>query len=391
MGVTTNRRDMIERAALQAGALVDGAGVRAMAGVSEMPGTGAQMLRSLLGHELVASHALMMQLTAKTSRFLALIAAERTPEEQDRGCRQTVQLTAAIARLTDRYRLGLMGLARLEQQTAKEARRRAADLAAGDPDEGHPADDCPGGGSKDLAKLLAAMAAETRSAACELDKAKPNGSGSSGTAPAAASRGRLKHGNPSGDFAKAPRCGARTRASHACGQPAPWPTAAAACMAAAAPAPARPKVSPDAGPPGSSMAAGRPRSSTSSRPPPATAALSAPSRAPPTRCRRRNPSDPPHAKRGPTPTQGRAVVSHHQCRCTRGPWFRKAAGERRWPFVNIDLIDLPHAKRAPGDTPDGTGNRPLVWQDDRHLRWLGWNGSGDRHPIRCRRRPDLSL
>ncbi len=33
-------------------------------------------------------------------------------------------------------------------------------------------------------------------------------------------RGRLKHGNPSGDYAAAPRCGGRARAGHACQQPA---------------------------------------------------------------------------------------------------------------------------------------------------------------------------
>ena len=35
-----------------------------------------------------------------------------------------------------------------------------------------------------------------------------------------AARGRLKNGNPAGDFLKAPRCGARTRAGCACRQPA---------------------------------------------------------------------------------------------------------------------------------------------------------------------------
>jgi hypothetical protein len=35
-----------------------------------------------------------------------------------------------------------------------------------------------------------------------------------------ANRGRLRHGNPSGDFLAAPRCGARTRAGCACRQPA---------------------------------------------------------------------------------------------------------------------------------------------------------------------------
>ncbi|MFN0315329.1 MAG: HGGxSTG domain-containing protein, partial [Burkholderiales bacterium] len=33
-------------------------------------------------------------------------------------------------------------------------------------------------------------------------------------------RGRLRHGNPSGDYAKAPRCGARTRTGGCCRQPA---------------------------------------------------------------------------------------------------------------------------------------------------------------------------
>ena len=217
--VTSTNREMIERAASQARSLVDGAGVLAMAGVAEMPGAGAQMLRALLGHELVASHALMMQLTGKTPQFLALIGTDHTPEEQDRGCRQTVQLTAAIARLIDRYRLGLTGLARLEQQAAKETHRGAAGLAAGGPDDGDPEDDGPRGGRQDIAKLLAAMAAETRTAARELNRIAPDGS-SIGAAMPGARRGRLKYGNPSGDFAKAPRCGARTRAGHPCGQPA---------------------------------------------------------------------------------------------------------------------------------------------------------------------------
>ena len=33
-------------------------------------------------------------------------------------------------------------------------------------------------------------------------------------------RGRLRHGNPPGDYAKAPRCGARTRNGGCCRQPA---------------------------------------------------------------------------------------------------------------------------------------------------------------------------
>src|SRR5262245_2616983 len=40
------------------------------------------------------------------------------------------------------------------------------------------------------------------------------------TTPVLLRRGRLRHGNPSGDFLAAPRCGACTRAGHPCRQPA---------------------------------------------------------------------------------------------------------------------------------------------------------------------------
>jgi hypothetical protein len=49
------------------------------------------------------------------------------------------------------------------------------------------------------------------------------GATDAGAAPAAverSNRGRLKYGNPSGDYMRAPRCGARTRAGCACRQPA---------------------------------------------------------------------------------------------------------------------------------------------------------------------------
>ena len=48
---------------------------------------------------------------------------------------------------------------------------------------------------------------------------EPAGQASDSSAPAVR-RGRLRHGNPPGDYAAAPRCGAKARAGHTCRQPA---------------------------------------------------------------------------------------------------------------------------------------------------------------------------
>jgi len=225
-----SNQQLLEQAGVQIRGLADGAGIRPIAMAIDLAGVGSEMLPSLLAHELVAGHAAMMRLISKLDLYLDQIAADRPAEEQDRACRQAVQLSSAAARLTERYRLGLMSLARLDGWQAAEARRRKA--AAADPadlDDDDPFDGGPGGGPggggrrQSPAKALAELRALNKSMAAMLNgasgnAAKPNGNGTHLEAPA--NRGRLKHGNPSGDFLAAPRCGARTRAACACRQPA---------------------------------------------------------------------------------------------------------------------------------------------------------------------------
>ncbi len=258
---------LIRLAGQELTALTDGVATRALAMVAERP-AGPNMLKAVLAHELVAGHALMMRLAAKTELFFGLIAADRTPDEQDRGCRQAVRLSGAAARLTERYRQGLVSLARLQGWAAEAAatRRPAADplaaLAHADPGRDDDVDDPgldkpdgggPRGGRRSPARLLAELAAFDKAARAALNGGTPNGAGN-GThlqaspaqrdlpaeasakardlpaeasakardlpAEASAKAGRLRNGNPSGDLTKAPRCGARTRAGHPCGQPA---------------------------------------------------------------------------------------------------------------------------------------------------------------------------
>ncbi len=238
----TNQQ-LLERAGAQIGALANAAGIRPIAMALDLAGVGANMLPSLLGHELIAGHAAMMRLMGKLDLFLDQIAADRPPEERDRACRQACQISGAAARLTERYRLGLMSLARLERWAGAGSGRHATRAGrAGDPAdefEDDPLDDGPGGGGrrKSPAKMLAELAALEKSMGAMLNKgrangAKPNGHDNGAHVPPAASRtcppqrlsvrrrGRLRHGNPSGDFLAAPRCGARTRAGCACRQPA---------------------------------------------------------------------------------------------------------------------------------------------------------------------------
>jgi hypothetical protein len=242
----TNQQ-LLDRAGAQIGTLANTAGIRPIAMALDLAGVGAEMLPSLLGHELIAGHAAMMRLMGKLDLFLEQIAADRPAVEQDRACKQACQLSAAAARLTERYRLGLMSLARLERWAgAGTARRPARSGRAADPaDEfdDDPLDDGPDGGPggggrrKSPAKILAELAALEKSMGAMLNKAQPNGAKPNGhdtgaqpqSTPkracppkrlSARRRGRLRHGNPSGDFLAAPRCGARTRAGRGCRQPA---------------------------------------------------------------------------------------------------------------------------------------------------------------------------
>jgi len=217
-----NAHEILQEAADQARRLAEAAGIRPIAMAIDQVGAGPVFLPCLLSHELVAGHAAMMRLMEKLDLYLNEIAVDRPPEQQDRACRQAVQLSTAAARLTERYRLGVATLARLEGWPANGGAAgkppHAAATAAADPDD-DPFDDGPGGGMRRPPdRVLAETRALNRSAEAALHAATANGSGSHAAAPAR--RGRLRHGNPSGDLLAAPRCGARTRAGCACRQPA---------------------------------------------------------------------------------------------------------------------------------------------------------------------------
>jgi len=235
--------ELAQRAMAELAPLGDGLGLRAAMQAAETDALAPHMLSALLGHELVAGHATMMKLSTKIDRWLALVADDRAPADQERGSREAVRLAVAAARLSERYRVGLLSLAKLRGwegfrkgsvPASAGHRVEPGDLLAGIADNDGPDDGPnggPGGGSRALAAALKQLQAMRRDYGAVFDNghgngtAKPNGApkpnGPHTPPPAApANRGKLRHGNPSGDFLAAPRCGAKTRAGCPCRQPA---------------------------------------------------------------------------------------------------------------------------------------------------------------------------
>lgn len=225
-----DKEQIVSQAQAACGRMADACDIRALATVAEFADYGPHLLRSLLKHELVCDHAVKMRMAAKIDHYLGLVAADRSTEDQDRGCRQAAQLAGASARLSGHFRQGLAALERFDRQAETKTRRqrKAEDRELGlDDDLGDDDDPGPKGGSRmPPAKLMAQMQAMQKEAEAMLARhktnaVKPNGNGN-GTHLAAPGqrRGTLRHGNPSGDFLSAPRCGAKCRAGHACRQPA---------------------------------------------------------------------------------------------------------------------------------------------------------------------------
>jgi hypothetical protein len=210
--------------------------------VAETDGLAANMLTALLGHELVAGHATMMKLSAKIDRWLALVADDRLTEDQERGTREAVRLAIAASRLTERYRAGLLSLARLRgwdsgrpagASAAASRRIDPADLLAafGDDDDlDDGPDDGPGdgpkGGTRALVQALQQMRAVNSQLSAPLGNghangAKPNGApmpnGAHTPSAPHANRGTLRHGQPLGRFPRRPAL----RRPHARGLPLP--------------------------------------------------------------------------------------------------------------------------------------------------------------------------
>jgi hypothetical protein len=254
--------ELAQRAIAELAPLGDGLGLRAAMQAAENDALAPHMLSALLGHELVAGHATMIKLSTKVDRWLALVADDRLPEDQERGSREAVRLAVAAARLSERYRVGLVSLAKLRgwegfrKGSAAAAGRgaEADDLAAaaeiaaaliGDGDgldDGSPhgpnGDGPNGGGPKGGARAAAKALQQLRTLRARYGNVPTNGhanghtqnspsrlggglgAGSNSSPSANLNRGKLRHGNPSGDFLAAPRCGAQTRAAWPCRQPA---------------------------------------------------------------------------------------------------------------------------------------------------------------------------
>ena len=120
--------ELAQRAIAELAPLGDGLGLRAAMQAAENDALAPHMLSALLGHELVAGHATMIKLSTKVDRWLALVADDRLPEDQERGSREAVRLAVAAARLSERYRVGLVSLAKLR---GWEGFRKGSAAAAG--------------------------------------------------------------------------------------------------------------------------------------------------------------------------------------------------------------------------------------------------------------------
>jgi hypothetical protein len=160
--------------------------------------------RRFIRHEMAAAHRLVMRFGGRAGVLLA----QALPED-DRV--EALRLASAAVRLMARGRQGLAALPLIAPGPDGGSRAVTGYYWIGERDlfGSQTTDD---GGQK-----VPEFANESRPAA-------PAASGdtfclpSSGFCPP--NRGRLKNGNPSGDYLAAPRCGACTRAGHPCRQPA---------------------------------------------------------------------------------------------------------------------------------------------------------------------------
>jgi hypothetical protein len=162
----------------------------------------SDFVSALLCHELASCHRLMMRFGAMADQFLSHTSATIDPDRRQVG-RDAIGFAAIAARLMARYQLGALALPKIREAANGGVRKIIVDWGA---------DDSPMGGSGGSSDPSPSSPADG-----------PAGGPAGAPGAAAASplrRGRLKNGNPSGDYLAAPRCGAKTRAGCACRQPA---------------------------------------------------------------------------------------------------------------------------------------------------------------------------
>jgi hypothetical protein len=161
------------------------------------------LVSALMCHELASCHRLMMRFGAMADHYLSHTSPTVDAEQRQVG-RDAIGFAAIAARLMARYQQGALALPKLRSDVDAVLKRIVVDWGFDDTPMDDGGDQGPAAGGS---------------------MGTPPGSPGAGTAgPSAAAplhrRGRLKNGNPSGDFLAAPRCGAKTRAGCACRQPA---------------------------------------------------------------------------------------------------------------------------------------------------------------------------
>ena len=156
----------------------------------------------LFAQQLAVTHRLTMRLTGRADRVMTTSV---DPLDRPEGLR----LAHGAARLMERFRQGVAMLHRL--RSSPDGPRRIRNYWAGHIRE----DDAERERAEDIANGL------DPDTCLPIEKADPATATSGGRpSPVLLRRGRLKNGNPGGDFLAAPRCGAKTRSGCACRQPA---------------------------------------------------------------------------------------------------------------------------------------------------------------------------
>jgi len=222
-----------ERVAARLQGLAAGAQCADLAEGAGDPEIAGDTVRQLMAHQLAAGHTLAMGLTARAGRLVRECEAQADGDaDGGRRSMELLRFVGGTARLMERCRAAAVALDRIGHleppedpdgdgphhsdhpqhyawrlsNERKRERRQVLDWLA----QGKKAADLPDvedwppyhNPDPDIEKLDERIARTPRHAAPDLR------------------RGRLRNGNPSGDYLKASRCGARTRCGGSCRQPA---------------------------------------------------------------------------------------------------------------------------------------------------------------------------
>jgi hypothetical protein len=196
-----------------------------VAGVEALTADGVSVSRPrLFVDQLAVAHHMMMRLAGRADWQLTSVDADKV--DAARQERALNRLTGAMGRMMDRYRRGLLTLKRQEcDPDGGPAKVTGTYWAGSSVGYQRPSPEELAAGSNLVDPAAASLGdgavgrAPLRVPSDPVDSAHGSAIGRAMADPGAR-RGQLRHGNPSGDYLKAPRCGAGTRAGACCGQPA---------------------------------------------------------------------------------------------------------------------------------------------------------------------------